>query len=326
MNKDFFKSFEIDWTKIEFNNLNKIVDSNLWENIYFLWWVNLWTNKRASDYDIVKKNYFVIDLDLWNEYKRITWDFPTTADIIEEAKQIKKYLDKTDLFNEWSYINFSGRWIHIYYIWNVLEVEKMITKEQYSYWVQRIYRQFEKIFESKRIKPDYACRNIGRIMRCPWSINSKNWEECRVLYKQDKNSMFLNILQKLWVKEQQEEKEIEEKQREKYIKEQTERLNKLKIEWKNNLYEIINKEVPASLLTEELIGFQLAKNGKNFINEKWWFTWYWYDKQLNIIHNWWSTHYFTNKNWYNTFEIIKEFKNFTNYETFTYFKNRFKLW
>lgn len=325
MNK-FLSKFNIEWAKLELNNLNCLVEEFEWKNdIYFLWWVFEFKEWRASDKDIVLKNYFVIDFDLYNNCKKLMWVELDTESIISEAGVIKWLLDKNEYFKERSFINFSWRWIHLFYICDSpLVVWEDIEYDVYSYWVQRIYRELEEYLWEPYYKPDYACRNISRIMRVPWSINSKNWEVCRTLYKQDSSSRLVQLLPKLWFKEKQEEQEKERIKKEAYMKEYEEKIKKMWFSEKD-VYNEINKKVPAWFLATEITWFKLNKNWKNFDNEKWWYCWFWYDKELNIIHNWGSQNRFLNKNWYDPFQIVKERKNYNNREVFLYFKNRFKI-
>jgi hypothetical protein len=320
----FLKTFSPDGAIYEINNLTSVLSKDTvdWENIYFLWWIKEWLNKRASDDDITHKNYFVIDLDLRNEYERITWEKCDTDSIIEEAKCIKEYLDQDEWWKDWRYIVFSWNWIHIYYVWKTLEIGKDIDKQTYSYGAQKIYDNFKKYFNSKWITPDYACRNIWRITRLPWTINKKNGEVCRILYENVTTSKFMGVLSTLWRDQMKIEKEKEEIERKKYLDEQKKRIEKHWADW--NFYEVICKEYPAYILAEEMNWFKLATNWKNFINEKRGYCWYWYDKENNIIHNGWSTHYFLNHNWYNPYMILKEWKNLEDKEVFTYFRNQFK--
>lgn len=52
----------------------------------------------------------------------------------------------------------------------------------------------EAYLNSDYIKPDYACRNIARILRLPGTVNSKNGERCRILHADVRESrLFENI-------------------------------------------------------------------------------------------------------------------------------------
>jgi len=53
--------------------------------------------------------------------------------------------------------------LHIYYVGQTISPEA----REYSRGVGYIYKEFEKVVDSPLFKPDYACRNISRIMRLP---------------------------------------------------------------------------------------------------------------------------------------------------------------
>jgi hypothetical protein len=67
---------------------------------------------------------------------------------------------------------------------------------------------------------------------------------------------------------------------------------------------------------------------RNFKNQKWWFTWYYYNESTNSICNWGSRYFLfdwdTSSCWDN-FQLIKRSKNFTNAETFRFFKDLLNL-
>lgn len=308
---------------IEINNLSHIVSlssiSEKSENIFFLGGIREWLLQRASDNDIISKNYFVIDLDIRSEYLKSMLVPCTTEYIIHTAYAIIWLLRKHKYFSEWRFILFSGNGLHIYYIWDTLTVPNQITKETYSAWVETIYREFQEYVRCEWIKPDYNCRNISRIMRLPGTINKKNGLLCRVLYSQPISSRLVNELFIRGAKSIEKQLSIDNEKEIIYKKEQKERIKK---SWdQENIYEMINKEFPAYHFAEEINGFKLAPNWRNFINEKGWYCWYWYNKEKNIILNGGSSHYFLNHNGYNPYMIVKEYHNFTDKQTFEFFKN-----
>lgn len=314
--KEFLSYF---W-RIEINDLKRILTprelSPESQNVYWLGWVKPNLYVRAKDNDIEIKNYFAIDLDLYSEYKKLDAEL-STEELLALIDSIKQELDKHPDFKQYSFIVFSWRGMHVYY----KGVPRHFDKDVYSNWVLWIYKEFEKYFQSEQIKPDYACRNIARIMRLPWTINSKNWERCRVLYAQPQDSNLFNDIECFAAMEFEFQNAEREKIRKEY--ELRNRQYAMRNDWGENLYEKINKEFPAYYLAEEIIWFKLAKNWKNFINEHGTYTGYWYDKKNNLIMNGWSTHYFLNHKWYNPFMIAKEYYNLTDKETFEYFKRQF---
>jgi len=285
---------------IEFNNLTTTlswnqVKENTTDNVYFLSGVKEWLEKRASDSDIISKNYFCIDLDIRNNC-----DFEVTdEDIKKEWLNIAKNLIKEDgMLWLWRYIVFSWNWLHIYYTFP----EKSFDKDVYALWVEDVYKQWDEFWGDKIYESDHACKNLARILRLPWSINQKNWSKVEILAEQDIDSKF-NIGQR-W---KASKAKIEE-QREKEIKQRAEeyeakmRIDKL-IQWKNyegnkasteEFFEKIDN-IPAYLVSEKLLPqFKYLNNGRNFLSDnpksnK--YTGFFYSEQYNAIFNWWSSHY-----------------------------------
>ena len=163
---------------------------------------------------------------------------------------------------------------------------------------------------------DNACKNIARIMRLPWSINQKNWNECKILYWEKKESRLFKLIKNFAEKEQQEKEEIKQK-RQKEIEDQLKKFNKED----NNFYEQINK-IPAYKIAELLVPYKYDWR-KNFNNGKWWVCWYYYVSETNTICNWGSRHF----NWWddsscwNSFSLVKNYKWLSNKETFLLFKD-----
>ena len=113
-------------------------------------------------------------------------------------------------------------------------------------------------------------------------------------------------------------KENREIKREQEIKEQLKNFS----QDENEFYNKINA-IPAHQIAQLLIPeFKLNKNGKNFDNNKWWLTWYYYVEETNTICNGWSRYFEwgSTESCWNNFSMIKNFKNFTNKETFDFYK------
>lgn len=323
---DFLRHFESNNSKIEFVSIldwkinvvsKEEALNNKEKNYYYLWWVKkdlVYENWiRAKDDDIIEKNYFCLDLDLAKNFEEEFWDSLDYEDIIKEAENIVENLKYEDeYFWEFSFVVVSWWGLHIYYCWDFKE----FTKEEYSLWVNRIYKQWNKIMWSKSYEVDFACKNIGRIFRLPWSINQKNWKECKIIYWDKKESRLFNLIKGFAIKEQ-EEKEEQKRIREIEIKSQIKNFNK----WENVFYEKINL-ILSYQIAEMLIPDFPFDWKKNFKNKKWWFTWYYYVKETNTICNWWSRYF----NWWdesscwNNFSLVKQSKDFTNKEVFDFFK------
>ncbi len=277
------------------------------DDVYMLAWVSD-PDVRNSNNTMINKNYFVIDLDI-----RKDTDYEITDDEIKEIwLQLAIELDKDKFFWQYSFINFSWNWLHIFYIWDNLKVWKDIDKDLYSIWVKYIYKQFEKLY---KIKPDFACSNIWRIIRCPYTINQKNGVKTEVLISKDSHSDFMRMLKTFWNKEKDKIDEEAKIRKQEIIDKYWDK------DWRS--YEEINKLIPAYIIAQIIVPQFPFDWKKNFKNNKWWLTWYFYSEENNTIVNWWSQYFAwwsSNSNW-NNFAIVKHHNNFNNKETFEYFEN-----
>lgn len=329
--KQFLDTLSIEWSNIEFTSINEWKVSVLSEqealnnktaNIYFLWGVRkdlvYWQGIRAKDADIVKKRYFCIDIDMRKNFEEEFWEKCSDEDIIQEWLNISKYISElNEYFSEWRYIVFSGNGIHLYYVSDSQE----ISKEDYNLAVERIFRQWDKIVWSKTFSSDHACKNIARILRLPWSINQKNWSEVKIIAEQDIKSRLVDSFKTLADTEKQ-EAEDRNKIKQKEIEQRMSTYSKDD----NNLYEVIN-QIPSWQIAQILLPQFPFDWKKNFKNEKWWFCWYFYNAEDNTIVNGWSRffNWWYEWSWWNNFSLVKRFKNWTDRETFEYFKTILKI-
>ena len=283
-------------------------NSNKEDNIYYLHWVTDWLEKRASDTDIDMKDYFVLDLDMRNAIPDIS-----NEDIINEWKNLVEHLwSEHEFFWEWSKIVFSWNWLHIYYSWDL----RYFDKQVYSTGVEEIYSMWDQFMWDPVWSCDHACKNIARILRLPGSVNQKNWAEVTVVSERDKKSRLFNNIEKL--SEKRKTKLLEE---EKNRKEHNESVMKLS-QWSDGgVYEKINS-IPAYQVAMMLVPEFPYDWKKNFKNKKWWLTWYFYCSETNSICNWWSRYFnwWTSTSCWNNFSMVKNQKDMTDKETFTFFK------
>lgn len=236
-------------------NLDNALSKN--DNMFFLWEVEkpkISVGRETWDAVIIAKKYLAIDLDIRNDYVKsiAEWEWKiwkklskeehkkymdkhgneiTDNDIKELWTQIKNDIQDVEYFNEWSYFVFTGNWLHIYYIWDYIE---NIDIELYKAGQERIYENFNKIFENKYwkeiyISADPSTANIARILRLPWT---KNWKDknnpktVEIIFEQKSHSRFLKLINDLW------KKHIIEKERREWIIIKTEKkMRKIRSEW-----------------------------------------------------------------------------------------------
>lgn len=305
--------------EMEFNCLYKAIKKEDIEkqttDVYFLAGV-VDTSKRNKDEDIIEKNYFVCDFDIRSYFKEKHWYIVSNEEIKEKAKELKGMLDKSDMFNTRSAIVFTGNGLHLYYIWDFIDV----NKDLYSHWVEYIYNKISDTLWWNEFTPDVACRNIGRILRMPWTFNYKMIDKysmepakCEILYERDINSPLVWWINKYW-----------KIAKEAKIKEYTEKAKKYYSKANIQTIEDINSKIDIRYLVCRDYWIEVAKDGKNF---KWVKKWYeWMFVVDNVLINYWS-HYLSwaKKKWYTPFSYIKERNNLTAAETFKWFKDNFNI-
>ena len=310
--------------------------NNKEKNYYYLGWVRKdliynWNN-RAKEIDIIEKSYCVVDLDIRKNFEEKYNEEISDEDIIKEWLNIAENLKYEDyILADFDFIVFTWNWLHIYWFWDY----QSISPDDYSFWVKRLYERWNNFWWDKLYEADPACKNISRILRLPWSINQKTWKECKIIFERQWEWKIFNWLKKMWIKQKQEENKLKEEQIKKRVEEyqKKEQMNSLIYgkqfkDKKEELEALFTKidSIPAYVIAEMLVPFKLNKNWKNFDNEKWWFTWYFYVEDLNCICNWWSRYF---NNWdvnscYSPSVLIKNFYDYTWAETIHWFKTNFK--
>jgi hypothetical protein len=333
--REFIKSLHTG--AVEFNNLTIVLPfdearTNKTDNIYFVAWLKTAMNKRCKDSDISTKKYFVIDVDLRNQFD---WEI-TNEEIIFEWQNMADnlHLDNEQLW-KWKHIVFSGNGLHIYY-----EIEsKSYKPAQYAAWVDMVYDLWDNFWWDEIYKSDRACKNIWRILRLPGSVNQKNWAEVQIIASQEIISDFdLIELAKQSAKEIKARKEAEQKER---LAEQVKRsrMEELSWIWKDKkkqddvegLFKKIN-DIPAYIVSEKLHPeFPFYKNGRNFLSDepnKWnRFTAFYYSSRLNWIVNWWSSYYnrWTTESVWSNSNLVKNTFWISWWETMKWFRSEFDI-
>lgn len=192
----------LDWSYIDILNKNRLRD------LYILWWKKKWVNKRAWDNDIEFKSYFLIDIDIRENYKKLYWKILSEVELNWKIKILILLLNMDKFLKKWSYIVNSWNWVHVYYCGNPLFVWIDINPEEYSIWVKNIYDSFVKYLDSfqkdyKYFYPDYSCSNIARPSRLPFSYNRKRkyglwFLPVKIFDTQDVKSELIEMIPLLW--------------------------------------------------------------------------------------------------------------------------------
>lgn len=162
--------------KVEINNLDHVVSFSdaIWKDTrYFLAGVTD-TKKRNMDDDIKKKNYFYADIDIRSVYLKKHWKILTDEEQDEEIIKILDRLSQRKIATM-RYVVYTGNGLHLYYVWDEIEIDKTT----YAKWVAYFYDIIDFALADLWYTCDQACKNIARISRLPWSINTR--------YKTQKN-------------------------------------------------------------------------------------------------------------------------------------------
>lgn len=178
------------------------------KDLFFVWWVNKdFVNQlkdkkkssRTSDSDIVEKNYFFIDIDIRKSFYEDNHVVLSQEKLLKHIDAIKDILNLDPLFKQWSFINCSWNWMHVFYIGKHIQISDTI----YKLGVKRIYEKFvESFWDRIQFPIDPSCCNIGKLVRLPWSVNHKTDYQkdgirlvpCEILYEQDiESELFNNI-------------------------------------------------------------------------------------------------------------------------------------
>ncbi len=146
----------------EKGNLEEFVNANKNKDIYFLTGVDpKKTGERAKDIDIIRRKHIAFDFDIRKD-KKIT-----DERIKEIGAEAAVKMQESKMFNDFSAVVFSGNGFHVYFVGDEIEADK----DRFSAGMEFLNEELEKIVG---IKPDPACKNIGRIFRLPASFNNKN--------------------------------------------------------------------------------------------------------------------------------------------------------
>lgn len=276
-------------------------EQSKWKNTYFVCW--LWEdfdflNKTPSDNDIVKKNYFVVDIDIRSELRDKKWENISQDELLKICKSILNVCDSKKDYMDYTMSVCSWNWLHIYYVWDDADLSS------YKMWVSYFFERFDSdILEWFNLKTDKSCSNLSRIFRCPWSINSKPDKEwyiwdvnCDIIEIKANNKS--RILWMLWT--------LESKYQERFKNDKI-YVPKSSIEWTESLWDMIHK-IPCSELFIMKTWLEIARDWKNFISDKDWnyISWFYIQEDNKMIFQDTSSRH--NKHWHQTyypFDYIK---------------------
>lgn len=218
--KEEIKEFLLDlswWNKIEINNLNsllKLDDGYGKDKIYFCCWFDKSKKWRCNDDDFTHKCYIPIDIDIRLDHYEKTSKVLSETELDDVIKDLLQKLKNKPETSDYRYAINSGNWLHLYYVWDNIEIDKTT----YAHWVMKYQEFINEVISPYKCDP--AVSNISRIMRMPWSINKRKkekwwnvlwdlWDiECSFIEKNDKCSSAVWVLSELAKEYDKEQEDI----------------------------------------------------------------------------------------------------------------------
>lgn len=324
MLSQFFKDISVEGCLIQIGSENRVFDTipykdslqiaivqkciDYWNdhNLFFLGGVKedpTMKTERASDADILKKNYFYIDLDLRKAHPEMT-----DADIKDSAKTWKELLELDRELRDWRYIVFTGNGLHIYYMFEPVEVA---DKNAWKMGLTEYIKRAETLL-SENI--DHACVNVARIARLPSSFNHKSEppKHVEIIDFQDKYAAFGATIQRTGAERMEKIKEDNER-----------KASELKVMFPLELdtYKAI-QSLPIANVVCRIFGWDT--DGKHFYSAG--------SKQKSacfvpegenyLVHGG-TSHIPPTQTGFRAFELVKEVKKWENRDVFQWFKEQY---
>lgn len=195
----------------------------------------------------------------------------TDEELLNYKDKLLEWLKIDNLLGSYSAVIHSGNWIHIYWIWDTVEIDA----KTYAAASTEIYNRIKDLFPSdQELRPDFACGNIWRLLRLPWSMNFKEKyglppHKVEILKYNEENSPLVGMLKSIWEKAIQDLSE--------QVKEwKQEMTNKCKSRFSRTISQVwdtyykINHDVSIADLVCSYTWRSLANNGTNFISHRDW--------------------------------------------------------
>lgn len=197
-------------------NANQLINFNEWfwaEQVYFVAGMDKKPTGRCGNNDFTKKRYIFIDIDIRNDYLTKNEVVLTDEELDKEIAIIKERLDSNNF--DYQILVHSGNWLHIYFCSDEME----ISQDEYRNWVEYFISMLDFHLEPIWYRVDSACKNISRLSRLPWSINTRNkaWKynawnkEVEILYMNlETKSIWFDFLKEFASKQVEQQEKIRE--------------------------------------------------------------------------------------------------------------------
>lgn len=311
---------------VEYTDFKKIIsfeEAIKGTNNYFCAGMDKQPVKRSGDDDFMKKKYFVIDIDIRENIYSKTWKVVTDEELTDIIVDIIDLLQGSNL-NDFCAYATSWNGLHLYYV----GTERAFDKTTYSNGIAYIHQLIDASIHKTWCYCDTACKNLARLIRIPWSYNSrtkikegKTWRDLEPIqcelrgFEPRISKHFEKLEEYAELYQQQKAKEKADRQN---IKQITKNYKQ------SNVWGEINK-IPVWTIAEEIWWVTLIERGleSEALHEGHKNMWaYWY-RPHNVIVNTGSSLIQTDKKTFTTYELVLYEKfNWDKEQTLDYFKNK----
>lgn len=271
------------------------------EQIYFVAGMDNKPTKRSGNADFTKKRYVFIDIDIRNEYLQNNWVVLSDEELDVEIGKIKDCLDKNSI--DYQILVHSWNWVHMYLCWE----EEEFTPKEYSDGVCKLIETIDYVLSPIWYSVDDACKNISRLSRLPWSINTRKksvrdysydmWNfEVKILHIDLASiSIYFSLLKSMWKSYAEEQDKIRQA-RTQYISQNT---SSDDMWWEINkapIWDIVGMIWWLEVIDRWLDNTAIWEWHKNM--------WAYRYKPYNLLVNTWSSRITSGKNYYTPYELV----------------------
>lgn len=307
-------------------NANQVITFNegFWqEQVYFVAGMDEKPKKRSGNLDFTKKRYVFIDIDIRNDYLARNDKIIEDDELDFEIWKIKERLDENAL--DYQILVNSGNWLHIYFCGDETEFEP----QEYSDGVEFFINIIDTYLSELGYRVDSACKNISRLSRLPWSINTRNkagkynmWnKEVEILHMDLSNqSLRFNLLKEFAKKQQEQQLKIREA-RNAFV-------TNSNVHWEWDMWMEINR-IPMTSIISDIWNVEIIDRWIDNVaiwewHKNMWAYWY---KPNNIIINTWSSLIKNkDKSFFTVYELVLLEKfGWNKKHTLEYFEQKFNI-
>ena len=239
-------------------------------------------------------SYFKADFDIrsyvYEHYNRLL----SQDELIDYRAKLTDGLMTDPDLKDYNAVVCSWNGLHVYWIWEMTEIDP----ETYSKASTALYERIKDIFkDTPELWPDFACSNISRLMRLPWTFNTKKkywlpWTQVKLIeFSSHEVSSLVTKLSAIAEEAEREEKVRVEKELRKLRAFNTNNRKKWTL-FGNKRYDAINHDINIAELVCKYTWWWLAPNWVNFISNKdWCYTGAYVIPEENVVVWKWTPHF-----------------------------------